>query len=707
MRSQFVRILVASVALASALASAEDGGMQWSGEAGVGLRGTHATALDPSKFNEYRDTHSSVLGIFDIRGRGDEYYFNAFGENLGRDDQYIDLRGGKYGVFKYQLYDSELRHNFGSGAGALSPYAGIGSPTLSAVFPNLNVTNWNSFDNSYKRQDVGAMFEVSAKSPWYLRFDGNQVKREGIKVIAGAQGTSPGNGFIDLPSPVDFTTQNFAVEGGYSSKKGHIAVNVLHSKFSNSNDLLRWSNGFFGNGLDTTVLPPDSDLTKIGINGNLRQLPLSSTLAGRLTYSKTTNDVGVLQNILSTGGTNPSTSASSPLFHGENLNKTASLSLTSNPRQGLDTRLYWNWSRKNNNSSQVTFSPPVAAGLSAGGGTVCSSTAPCTNELFNYKKSNAGLEGGYRFNPQHKLAAGFDYAETDRLRVDFTHTLDRKYYAEYKNNSFDMLDARVKYQFLERRSNFSGNSGVPTIDTFVRRFDLANVNQNLVKLVFDLTPIPFLDLGFEAIYKSNDFKDTTLGRTGDQRQEYYASISYGDPKSFRVLLFADVESLYYDSYHRVGAGSPDPSTPATAATFNWQSENRDKSWQVGLGVDWLPNERLKLSSSLLFAQTNGSADFAAQNSSPAGGLLPITAFDNTRRTSLNMKGVYKLTKQIDVTGGYAFERYRFSDIGYDNFRYLVFNAVVPSLPSTAYLSGQSAFQNYTANVFYMIGTYKF
>ena len=139
-----------------------------------------------------------------------------------------------------------------------------------------------------------------------------------------------------MPSPVDFKTSNFSAEAGYASKQAHIAVNVLHSKFSNSNDFLRWSNGFFGNGLDTTVLPPDSDLTKIGINGNLRQLPLGSTLAGRITYSKTTNDVSVLQNILSTGGTNPSTAASGPLFHGENINKTASFSLTSHPGRAVE-----------------------------------------------------------------------------------------------------------------------------------------------------------------------------------------------------------------------------------------------------------------------------------------------------------------------------------------------------------------------------------
>jgi len=708
MRAKLISMLVANLLIASPLVFAAEGGFVWSGSGSLGLRNVNDKAADPSKLNEYRDLHSGGIATFDVQGRGDEFYFNGFGENLGRDDQYIDLRGGKYGVFKYQLYDNELRHNFGSGVGALSPYSGIGSTILRATFPNLNTNTWNTFDNSYRRQDIGGMFELSANSPFYIRFDGNQVKRDGIKVIAASQGTSPGNGFIDLPSPVNFKTDNASVEAGYSSKRGHVAVSAMHSKFSNGSELLQWSNGFFGGGptaFDKSVLPASNDLWKFGANGNLRQLPLSSTLAGRFTYSKVTDDVALQQTMLGAGGVQFATGANSPSFRGEVLNKTASLSLTSHPMRQVDTRLYWNWLHKENNSTQVTFAP-AAASLQGGGGTVCSAAAPCTNELFSYKKNNAGFEGSYRVNPQHKFAAGIDYADTSRERVDFTRTIDRKYYAEYKNNSFEILEGRIKYQFLQRRSNFTGNSGTPDIDTFVRRFDLANVDQNLVKLVLDSSPIPFLDLGFEAIYKNNNYKDTTLGRTGDYRQEYYASISYGDPKAFRVMLFADLETLYIDSFHRVGAGSPDPSTPPTATTFDWSAYNKDKSWQVGFGVDWLPMERLKLNSSIIYAQTNGSTDFTSQVN-PTTGLLPIRNVDNTRRTSLTLKGVYKLAKQFDLTGGYAYERYRYSDIGYDGFRYTVFNAVVPSLPSTAYLSGQSAFQNYTANIFYVIGTYKF
>jgi hypothetical protein len=107
-------------------------------------------------------------------------------------------------------------------------------------------------------------------------------------------------------------------------------------------------------------------------------------------------------------------------------------------------------------------------------------------------------------------------------------------------------------------SNYSGSTDPTVIDSFVRRFDLANVNQNLVKIVLDANPAPFWDIGFEAIYKKNDYKDTLLGRKDDQRQEFYGSVAWGDARSFRVMLFGDIEFMEYNSLHRVGAGNANP-----------------------------------------------------------------------------------------------------------------------------------------------------
>ena len=706
-----VSILIANMLLLATAVYGADGGMEWSGSVSIGGQHVNDNARDPSKLREYRDLDSSVLGGFEVRGRSNNYYLNGYGENVGRDDQYLDLRGGRYGTLKYRLYVDELRHNFGSGPGALSPYAGIGTPLITATFPNANPATWNSFDHSYRRRDWGGMAEWQVASPWYIRGEANEVTRKGINVFAGAQGTSPGNGFVDLPSPIDYTTRNYTGEVGYSGSQGHVALNYLHSKFSNGNDVLRWSNGFFG-GLDTTILPPDNELNRISLNGNLRRLPGASTLAARVTYSRLTNDVLMQQTMLSTGGVFRATNPSSPSFHGNLKNTTVALSLSSHPLDNLDTRVYYNYAKEDNDSTRMQFSPAAGSGLTGGSANPlanCNSTAtnPCVPELFHYKKHNAGIEAGYRLTRANKLSAGFDYYDVDRERIDFHSNNDKKIFVEWKNSSLDAVTGRLKYQYMTRRSQYTANEAAVAanpIDAFVRRFDLANVDQNLVKIVVDATPLALLDLGFEAIYKKNDYKDTILGRTEDERQEYYASIAYGDPKSFRVLLFGDIELVQFDSFHRVGTGNPNPATPPTATTYNWSARNRDRAWQWGLGTEWLPVERLTLKGSLIWARTKGTTDFSVQPGGAVGPFLPIPNFDNTRRTSLNLRAVYNYSRQWEFTGGYAYEKYRYSDIGYDNTRYVVPGGTAAQ---NAYVTGQFSFQPYTANIFYAVAKYKF
>ena len=710
MKSKLIAVCIASLFAGASSVPAQQTGLKWTGEVSLGLRYVHVNAGDPSKFREYRDLDTNALTMLDLRAESDTHRFMLFGENIGQDDQYIDVRGSKVGTWKFRLYDNEVRHRFGSGPGARSPYFGIGTNVITALLPNLNPGNWNTFDDSLKRRDAGAMLEWAGFSPWYFRLDGNQVTRDGIKVIGGSQGTSPGNGSVDLPAPVDWTTRNISGEVGYQAANKHLAVNFLQSKFTNGNDVLFWSNGFFAPGAptnyDRSVLPADNDLWRLGVNGNWRGLPWGSTIAGRVTYSKLTNDVAVLPTMLAAGATNPSTAANAPIFHGEVINTTMSAAINSHPLQALDTKLYYNYKRKDNNSTQMIFAPAAASGLQCGG-------AACVNELFNYTKNNAGVEAFYRLNRENRFGGGYDYYHTERERIDFPRTNEQKVFAEWKNSTLEWLDTRVKYQFLARRSTYTPVLP-PTnpIDLYVRRFDLANVNQHLIKARFDSNPAPLVDLGLDVIFKYNDYKDSTLGRTKDWRQEYYVSAGYGSANSFRIYTFADLELVRYDSIHRADTGNTatvitaDPGSGDFPTIYNWKVQNKDRSWQLGIGTEWQQFERLKWLASAIYGKTHGSADFSV-NSPPAvvtGGVLPINSFDNTTRLALNLKAVYRHTRELQFTAGYAYEHWDYSDIGYDGFRYTL---RAGAATQTSYFTGQQAFQPYNANIVYVMATYRF
>ena len=221
MSKKLLSTLIASLfAAAPVLAQSVDDPIRVEGGATAGGIYNRQNGDDKAKLQEYQDLGNGALTNVWARGRNSTNWFEGYGENFGRNDQYMFLRGGIYDVFKAGAYFNEMPHDFSTNA--ITPYAGVGSGLLQSTFPQLNPANWNSFNLGYERKDAGGYFEWQKNSPWYFRVDGNQVKFDGTKVGSAALGTSPGNGYIALPIPVQTSTANVGVEGGWQTQQGDV-----------------------------------------------------------------------------------------------------------------------------------------------------------------------------------------------------------------------------------------------------------------------------------------------------------------------------------------------------------------------------------------------------------------------------------------------------------------------------------------------------
>jgi hypothetical protein len=732
MKIRFLSILVASMFAVSGAILAQDKEIKVSGSASVDGIGTSQDSADPAKVNEYRDLSDGAGGGFDLRIRGKRFYLNAYGENLGRDDIAISLKGGLYDQFRFSAYGDWLTHNFGFGPnGARTPYANPGSVNLSlfsanpATLSNASVPQWSSFDFASKRRDAGGSVEFTLGSPWYFLLDTNEVTLAGInKADAAALGTSPGNGFVDLPYPLDYTTHNVSFEMGYQKPKGHISINWLQSNFNNQNVLLYFQNPFFGFGKDTATFSPDNNYDRIGVNGMLRQLIWNSTLSGRITFDKVTDSQDMISAVLNTSGAGDlsPTSPGVPTFKGDVENTTAHVSFASVPTRRMDTRVYYNFFNRSNKSTDIEFQVLTSglACLAPSPSSAVNLSVFCEGERYGYTKNNPGFEAGYRLTEGNRLSSGYDYLHTERNRFDAETTREQKAYIQWANTSFDSITARFKYQFLRRGSDFiTNNAGFDAndqyfLERFNRSFDVANLNQHVLKAYFDWSPLPLLDFGFEAYYKRNTYKDLTLGRLKDRRKEFYGSVSFGDPSTFRITVFGDVEFINYDSYHRTVNATPcpgsapncfDPRTAPTTTGFNWSGKLHDKNWTVELNADWRLNSKLTFKGSGIVQTTEGGVDFQAQtfaSGAPAALLFPINAYDNTRHRSINPRMVYLFNGPVEVTVGYGYEKYTYSDDQYTGYQY-----TVGSGTSASYLSGVYAFPNYKMHIGYASVRYIF
>ena len=699
MQRKLICILLANLFAGSLPAWAQTSGMQVSGSVGVGgIWVDDDDARDASKLNEYRDLDSGALLEFDVKGRGGRYWFDLFGENLGRDDQYLMARGGAYDVFKYKLFSDSLRHNFQFDG--ITPYAGAGSPAHVATFPNVNLATWHPVDQGYKRRDDGGFFEFQGVSPWYARIDANQVTWKGSKPGASSNGTSPGNGFVDLSFPVDYKTRNLTGEVGYNTLTFRADLSYMISQFENSEESLTWTNGFFANGTDRTYLPADNRYNRLAANATWRQLPWNTTLSARFTTDELKSSVELGTSILGSGGAMTPTGPNIGTFSGKVTNDTFTITASSMPARGLDTRVYYNYRERQDESSHVTFSSGEA------------------NHQFSYEKSNFGFDAYWRINRQNRVGAGYDYLETDREgRWDYDRTKDKRIFVEWKNSAVDALAARLKFTRLERDSDFLlANSGANANDSaywdrYVTAFDLSNVNQDQLKLTLDWSAAPNLDFGFEGIIKRNEFKQNTLGRLKDERREIYVNATYVSATGMRFSAFADHEEIEYDSRHRVvgdsaQSGAYEPSTAPTTSNYNWNGQIRDRNWAAGFAVDWPASEKLTIKASAIYYKADGYVDLALQDGVPSSVTRPgpIPAWDDSKRTSFTLRADYAFSKSLAFKAGYAYEKYDYTDAQFEGYQNVIPNS---NAAQNSYLTGVYAYPQYKAHIIFGVVSWRF
>ena len=117
-----------------------------------------------AKFQEYRDLKTGVFGNMNFGGDNGSYYVDLTGENIGRDDQFFEVKGGVR-IFQLFAYYNEIIHNLSFDAKTF--YANPGSNNLTTGtrkrhihtrqpgFPFRRMPTWNTFDYSIKRKDAG------------------------------------------------------------------------------------------------------------------------------------------------------------------------------------------------------------------------------------------------------------------------------------------------------------------------------------------------------------------------------------------------------------------------------------------------------------------------------------------------------------------------------------------------------------------------
>ena len=547
----------------------------------AGVTGTYpAIQGNQAKYSEYRDVQDGTVGAYGFiyldfsDPNGNFLKFNAL--DMGYDDQYYRLDGGKRGQFKYFAFYNETPHNITFNA--ITPYAGAGTSSLAyggAPAPSASRSGWSSFDYSTKRKEYGAGAKIDILKPFYFDVSVSQEKKTGIKP-SGAEGAGAAFGrVIELPQPVDYKTDYLKAEAGYAKQPYFLSFHYVYSQFTNNDQFLGFRNPFLttqGN-VDVLTLPPDNSFHKMGFAGTVK-LPYNSKFNTNLAYTMAKSDQNLLSAVWDTNALVPVTLSRSN-FHGDVRTQNYDFVLTTNPIRFIEGKIFYKYYNRDNRSDYVA--------QTAGGTTTL-------NNLFQYHKQYYGAEIDFRIRKDIHLLAGYKHVDLDRRRDDIPKNSDDIYNAELRWSPIKMGTLKLGYERLIRTASFQafGLTGDDLIGVYQRRFDAASKIVEAYKASVIFSPVDELNVNIGYKYKKTSYTDTTLGLQNDERNVFNFDADYSIAGLARIFGYFDWDERKSTQFERryAAGGNPNPFGPVQNATnFNWQSDQVDKTYDFGVALD--------------------------------------------------------------------------------------------------------------------------
>lgn len=678
-------VLFLSFAVPSMAASTGD--VQVQGMVEGGVRGVDVNSKDSAKFQEFRDIDDDVLATLQLDLQKSSYFLKMDAVSPGSDDESMDINGGDYGKFEYTLYYDEMPHNYSFNA--ISFYRGIGTDRLVAPSNPLNdddwessTATWSTFDYTVQHRKYGGEITISLPSSLFISAGVEHRDQEGTRPYSVREN-------VEVPYPVSFDMDNLNLKIGYLTKNMSASLSGYLSSFTNNNKSLYWedpnpSGSDPANIPQNAVLDPDNDYFKLSGDFSWRGLPLKSALALSAGYATLENSVSASRyNVSEATIGSDFVTLNRTKFEGDIGYTSFSASVVSRPIQKLNTRLYYRYIEKDNDSTRIFYDADEGDNA---------------KELLSYDKNTIGVEAGYRLPYRTRVEAGYEYMDTDRstesssytngttrfYRYDVAEsTTDDSVFVKLKNRYLDRLTARLKYKHLERDTDYAS---VYNSSQHVTRFDVAGKTVNEWKLGFQVYPLDGLDFGLDYTYRETDYEDVRDSRTKDTRNNIYLDASWHAFQKATISTFVGVEDVETDANRITDLEA----TPVYAQTIE------DDFWTFGVALN-VPDviNNLSLDFSWQYQDADGHVTF--DNSVTGTSLVDISDSDDYTRKTLEAKAVYAINPNLSVTMRYLFEKYTFSDIGYMNYQNIL---------GSDYYSGAYANQDYEANVGYLLLTYK-
>ena len=693
----------------------------FSGEIGIVGRITDGED-DSAKAREYRDLDTPVYGDLKVKyDKKDEYYLEATGKNIGRDDQHYTAAGGRYGTFKIEASYDELTHRFADDAETI--YSGTGSGDLTlrgtkqdVLFPDranrLNALSADakSVDIELERKKVEVSAEVAAYDPLNFRVEFGREHKDGTRPFFGSFGLDDA---VEITEPIDYDTTEVKFIGEYAKKPFYFNLSYYFSLFENNTDTLTWDNPF--RATDTVGaaaqglidLAPDNHYHNVSASGSYMNIPLKSRISATASWGWMIQDDDLVPYTTNTALTTPTgQDASDPnslpekSADGEVITSLYHVLLTSSPVKFVHLQGKLRYFEYDNNTDQINFPGFVPAD-----DFFVTPDAPGATSIVNlptsYKKTTAGGDLGFDVFKKTRLSMGYTYEQTKRTNREVDRQDDQIFGGSVDTNLISWLDLRASYQrtdrdiddydfdvYLESGQDLEQLPGL-------RKYDEANMTRDRFQFQATAYPLETLVLSGSFTYGEDDFNDSPYGLLEDKHYIFTFEADYN--VSDRLNLHGFYSYEYYKN--RQKDFGEVPSAPLVDA--DWFSRSEDIVNTVGARVQaGLIPDKLDLDISYSFADVDGKIDFYT----PAADTDDFNTVDETTIHILETKLNYTAWKPLVFTLGHIYEKFDYDDYNKDGFSNVPTDAGGNS--NGAYLMGTLP-EDHEVNVVYLRVTYRF
>jgi MtrB/PioB family decaheme-associated outer membrane protein len=659
-----------------------------------------------AKFNEYRDIQDGLYGALRLWKETDDSFFRFQADDILYDTQSYRFDGGSYGQYKYNLFYDEIPHN--RTFDARTPLSGIHGSTLTYTgaggtlnAENPPVATWNTFDYEVKRKKGGAGIRLDLLKPYYVDLAISREDREGLKPTATSWNAIAGGGtrrVLEMPEPLDYTTDHIKAEVGYSLTPFFGAVSYTYSKFDNANSNLFYEHPNTIGTLEAISLPPDNDYYKLAFRGKAI-LPMNSGLNVNIGRSVAESTFDLRQQYLSDIGNPVLITLSDTVFDGKVETTNYDVILTSDPLPYAGGKLFYKNYNKSNKSDEIT---------------VTDGARVFHNHLFDYDKETIGAEVGFKLPAHLSLTPSYKRVKTERERGDFPETKDDVYGLDLRWTGSSYLTVSAGYEKLDRSSDWQqpttvipgDQANANLIEPFVRRFDAAPQDRDTYKLSLDIFPTDSLSVGLGYENRKVDYKHELLGLREEESDFYIVSADYTIGRVALAGYYSYEKTEFFQFQRRLtNAANANPALGFNAANnYNWSFADESKTYDYGLSAQYVvvPNTwRVKVQYD--HVRSDGFGDFTLYDGAAIAGFnndtLDFQNWDDYKLNSFQIKAIYDISQNLSTTVGYAHERYRYSDAQLDDYDFRI--------NSNDFLSGAFKDQSYEANVFYTTVKYSF